>query len=475
MPQIQTSPTPRPEIRRRRRPVRSTSGNGATFAVALVLVGTVVGLAFGLQTNDYNIWGAFIVGPILLLLALPLALSCARVEGDPRLVPFIMGAAFAKIIGGAVARYAMVYVLYDSGDARLYDERGLALAAQFRDGDFSGIGKLTSTEFIETLTGFVYTVTGPTQLGGFMVYSFFAFVGTYLAYRAFRLGYPDGDARRYRWLIFFFPTMLFWPSSVGKDAFMVLCLGACMYGVAAVVQGRLTGLIVLGLGVWGSVVVRPHVTLIVLVGFAVALPVSLLRGTNGEVEDRATRHRLTGLVAVVAVVLALGAVVSAAEDRFKLDELNPESAQGVFEEVNRTTGQGGSSFTAPNVNSPPGLIAAAVTVIARPFPWEAKNIQSLLTAAEGLLLVLMLVLAARRLRSLPALLLREPYVAFAAVYCVGFIVAFVNVENFGILARQRVQMLPALLVLVSLAPVENRRFESETVVSASSDAGHASH
>ena len=55
-----------------------------------------------------------------------------------------------------------------------------------------------------------------------------------------------------------------------------------------------------------------------------------------------------------------------------------------------------------------------------------------------------------RLRSLGRMMRRSPYVA----YCVGvvlmFVYAFSALSNFGILARQRVQVLPFFLVLLCL-------------------------
>ncbi len=50
---------------------------------------------------------------------------------------------------------------------------------------------------------------------------------------------------------------------------------------------------------------------------------------------------------------------------------------------------------------------------------------------------------------------------FALVYTSAFIVAFASFANFGILARQRVLMLPFFLVLLSL-PLR-RRHESDAV------------
>jgi len=52
----------------------------------------------------------------------------------------------------------------------------------------------------------------------------------------------------------------------------------------------------------------------------------------------------------------------------------------------------------------------------------------------------------RRLRS-------QPYVTFALASVLLWILAFGIIANFGILARERTQMLPYFFVLLSVAPV----------------------
>jgi hypothetical protein len=52
---------------------------------------------------------------------------------------------------------------------------------------------------------------------------------------------------------------------------------------------------------------------------------------------------------------------------------------------------------------------------------------------------------------------RQPYVVFCLVFSVLFIVAYSSYANFGLLARQRVQLYPLFLVLISIPPVTGRR------------------
>jgi hypothetical protein len=100
---------------------------------------------------------------------------------------------------------------------------------------------------------------------------------------------------------------------------------------------------------------------------------------------------------------------------------------------------------------------APVTVLFRPFPTEAHNAEALVASGEGFLLLALVVLNLRRFGAARRQLRRVPYLAMAAIYCTMFVFAFSSMGNFGILARQRVQMLPLLFVFLALPVVRDRR------------------
>jgi hypothetical protein len=90
-------------------------------------------------------------------------------------------------------------------------------------------------------------------------------------------------------------------------------------------------------------------------------------------------------------------------------------------------------------------------VLIRPFPWEAHNSQALVSAAEGTLLIYLCWRHRNRLRRLP-LLIRRSYPAFCFAYAAMFVYAFSTFGNFGILARERVMVLPFIFALLCLPP-----------------------
>lgn len=435
------------QLARQRTSNRSTTQQLATAPLVLVcLLACMVGLAVTIELATYNIWGAFWIGPALLMLCIPIANHASHVTGDVRFGRLVMIAAIVKVVGASVARYWVDFSVYGGSDATEYHEEGVVLAPILRSGVYDGLGKLSGTRFTEVVTGHVYALAGPSRLGGFMVFSWLAFVGLYLFWRAFCIAVPTGDHRRYALLVFFFPTILIWTSGTGKDAWMMLCLGGAAWGFASLLAGRWRVLPVLGLALWGAAIVRPHLVLIMLIAAAAGVLVRLLPAQESQTDARRGSRALLIGVLTVATVLTVGQ----AEQYFGLDDLDVESAREVTDRVVTNTGLSGSTFQAPDPGTPVGYLRAGITVLFRPFPLEVPTAQGTATAAEGVALLLLLYFSARRLGRLPAALLRIPYMAFAMTYVIAFVYAFASISNFGILARQRAQLLPMIFALMSL-------------------------
>jgi hypothetical protein len=118
-------------------------------------------------------------------------------------------------------------------------------------------------------------------------------------------------------------------------------------------------------------------------------------------------------------------------------------------DVSDQTATGGSEVEGGAVGSPAQLPGAIIKVLYRPLIYEAGNAQALLSALEGTALL------AITIWNLPAMwrnkrrLREKPYLLMAFFYTGGFIIGFSAILNLGLLARQRVQVLPMLFVLIA--------------------------
>jgi hypothetical protein len=403
---------------------------------------------------SWDIWAAIVIAPILFTITLPIMRFALRKETDPRIHKLVVFALLAKLLG-AMARYALTFELYGRADADEYHRVGGLLARGFWDGNLAQVmnvetQELTGTAFIKLVTGFLYLGTGPTKLGGFVVFSWLSFLGLFAFFKALSIGFPEANRFRYGVLLFFLPSLVYWPSSLGKEAWMCFALGITAYGVALILRHQPLGYPVAGLGLLGTGMPRPHITALCVASLLVAY--ALRRKAWNE-----SKLGPVGKFAGIVVLLGIGAIVAtSAASFFELNEVNQGSVTSVIDYAGQQSSQGGSEFEAARVKSPAEFPGAALAVLFRPYPWEAGSAQALLTSFEGLLLLILCAASATRLLKVPSLMFRVPYVAFCVSYVAMFILAFSSIGNFGIMTRQRTQVMPFLLVLLAI-PLEQRR------------------
>jgi hypothetical protein len=418
------------------------------FVLALMVV-YVIGLLLFMENSTYETWGGLLLAPALILVSIPILSRQAAREGDRSLFWLLVAALIVKL-GGALIFHFVAYDLYGGvADAATYHEGGLRVAERFRAGNFdSGLGSLTGVDFMKFLAGVLYTVIGPTKFGGYLFFSWLGFLGLFLFYRAFTIAVPEGRARSYARLVFFLPSLAFWPSSIGKEAWMMLALGVAAFGAARALSGRTwRGLLLAGLGMWMAALVRPHIAGLIGVGLAVAY---LFRRPREELRQLAPVAKALSMivVAVVAVVVVVRA------ERF-LSDAGVETDRGIAgvqNSITSRTSEGGSYFPPSILQSPAQAPLAVLTVMFRPLPHEAHNATSFAASVENSFLLLLTLIripwALAALRSIR----RQPYIALAIVYTAIFIVAFSSFANFGNLVRQRVQVLPFFVALLCVPP-----------------------
>lgn len=425
-----------------------------SVAAGTAVVGYVAVFVWGMENTSYDTWGALLILPLLVAVSAPVLGRIAARDPDPRTYRLLMLALTFKLFA-AIPRFLMAFVLYDGqSDSAMYDQEGRALAALFRQGVFEAdLGRpVAGTGFVIIVTGIAYALVGPSIGGGFLFFSWLGFWGLLLFWRAVRIAFPQADGRRYALLVFFLPSLLFWPSSIGKDSWMMLALGVTAYGTARVLTRSRGGFLALALGSLGTAMVRPHITVLAGAGLGVAY---LLRRRPRQVSALGPVRAIAG-IAVMCVGIVL--MLQQASTFFGLENTDSQSVTDVLSETQRRTSQGGSAEAdatgtaagaGPAVNlSPLNLPVNVVTVLFRPFPFEAHNLQALIASLECVVLMGVFIAAWQRLRRIPAMFAKEPYIAFTSVYCLLFCWAFANINNLGILTRERVQVLPLVLVLL---------------------------
>ena len=160
-------------------------------ATGLVAIAAYVGIFNYLLANrTYDQWGALIIGPLLVIVSIPIISAVAKRTGDEWLLKVAIAGLVIKLFA-SVARYWTAFVFYDgSADAAGYNKGGAEFAEDFRhlmfttevfgpDVDRRFIG----TGFIIFFTALVYAISGPTLVGGYLIFSWIRLLGPVWLYR----------------------------------------------------------------------------------------------------------------------------------------------------------------------------------------------------------------------------------------------------------------------------------------------------
>jgi hypothetical protein len=393
-------------------------------------------------------WGTAVVALFFFVVVAVIGNSMAWPKDRTWLPTVIIGGYLAKLLG-STARYLVLELVYNGkGDAVGYHGAGLQLSSVWRSFQVPSNVERVGTDVVEAITGLLYVPYQPSMLGGFFIFASIAFFGQMLLYAAFRHSFPTRHLKWYAGLIFFWPTMVYWPSSIGKEALMIFWIGLTSYGVARLLKSYSPAWVFLiALGLAGGGIIRLHMSLLLAGGLVFALLIGKAPAIKGA------QLRRFGLLGTAAAGLVVVAVFTAAD--FGVDLTAVASAEAATDEVGNVlegvadqTDKGDSAVTGEAVSSPADLPEAILRVMFRPLPNEADTMQLLASSAEGTLLLLVFLFRLPWILRNMFRMRRTPYAIFAFLYTGGFIVAFSAILNLGILARQRSQVIPFFLALM---------------------------
>jgi hypothetical protein len=341
---------------------------------------------------------------------------------------------------GAVAHECVTRRLYrDERDADMYHRDALRLARQFRRWNFElQLDRRPGLAGMRYLTGVVVTVVGRSRLAASIVFSWLAFWGLFWFYRAFVVAVPAGDPQLYLALLALTPSLVFFASSISKQAWILFSLGLAALGAAHVLaEGTVGGLVLVTLGLAFAALVRPHIAALFAVSFAVAASVRF-----GMHDERVLLGTATG----VSVLLAL-AVRHLHKWGIRTGDfvslLRQAGAQSTF---------GGSAFAPAIPRRLRDVPFALATVLFRPHPFEAQNARVRAAAVESCCFFALWLLRLRSLVRAGAIARRDPYLLLAYMFTGLFAIAYSWAANFGLLTQHRIQVLPFAFVPIAMRP-----------------------
>jgi hypothetical protein len=411
---------------------------------ALVLVPLLLVAAWGLGTllaaKDAETVRAAVILSVLVVVSLCVFWLAARSDPAGPMLFTVLCISFGLKLLAVYLRFAGRLL----ADAIVYDQFAAQIAAAFGRGQWAVGAKFWGTEFIRIAGAFVYYLTGTTFYGISVLWAWFGLLGMLMFYKAFTITFPAGNRRLFMLLIFLYPSLLLWTGSLGKDALMLFFLGMGAYGAARVYYSvRIGGVLVLAAGIGGMLMVRPHLAAV----FAVAFGASFLtRPIHAGLLTPVIR-----LVSLIALVVVSAAVVSTAAGFVGLESLESQDVFQYIEVRQARTARGGSAFGVGDPRNPLNMVVGLPTVLFRPFPWEAHNLPAAVASVESMILLALVLYRWGSIKSALGMTRRNGYLLMIVVYTTLFVFFFSAIANFGIIARQRVQLYPFVFMLVAFA------------------------
>jgi hypothetical protein len=379
-----------------------------------------------------------------------IALACAVVLQAPipgRLRALIVLALVLRVVGAVVRFVVLHWVYHGVGDASGYFRVGAYYAEFFQNFDFTPIvdstmwwdGRWWGSSIVRWASGFVLTFIGPSMLGEFIVFSVLSFLGLVAFVVAFKRAFPSLPVARYARWVWLFPSLWYWPASVGKEALCLLGIGLATWGVIG--RGSRLSWLPLAAGTGLIVVIRPELAMVFLAAAIIAYWLG-----SGEQWTVGKTYQAVAIAAVSILVMTMGLRAVG------VGSFDVEGVQEYIElEPARAIG-GGSAIGAPPVGVL-GVPRALMNVLMRPFPWEGASAATLLAAVEVAALWAFALLRRRQLVAALRGWRRSRLLCLSLAFVLLYAAALgMMVGNLGILARQRIFLFPFLFVFFEAVP-----------------------
>lgn len=267
-------------------------------------------------------------------------------------------------------------------------------------------------------------------------------------------------------LLAFFPSLIFWGSTLGKDPLQCLCLGLYAYGsVLWIVEGRPLALLPLGLGLFGSYLLRPWAALMAIIALCLGILMGRCRGAI----------KISVLGPMVLVAISAVPFLGVMGTNINLEEFQLSMAWEILEAKGQSFAQDTKEFGASGVSliDEKGqmrklpIYEVMFGGLFRPLPFDITNFATGLAALENVVLLVMAVIGLFHMR---IKYLRNPIFLWLLLITLmwSIMYGYIVLANFGSGVRYKIQVLPFFILLIlSLTHAKGRAWletwESEKV------------
>lgn len=306
-----------------------------------------------------------------------------------------------------------------------------------------------STVFVGHVTQLLKIQLGASYIDCFMVFQAFGTWGLVILLRSFQEIYQKMDVTDAPLPLFllFIPSIHFWTVAIGKDAPMFFAVSLATW--ASINLGR--RLIPFGFAIAFMVLFRPHV--------AFATVVALLAASVLHSQLAFGRKAFIMVLGLIGTAFVLAAI----EASFKVNLADASSVAQFWE--SRAAAEAADKSSTSIVGAP--YPVRLVTLLFRPFFFDAKNMLGIIASLENVGSVLLFGYLIKQFRVIRYLSKRVLFINFALFYSLILIVMLsLLTYNIGLGLRERAMIMPPLFCLFAAALAYGRKMKAQSSAAA---------
>lgn len=331
---------------------------------------------------------------------------------------------------------------YIGPDAVGYHRDAIALLAAWRHGKVPPFLASGKEGFYYALAQ-IYGVFGPHKAAALAVIATCAALVLPITADTTRRLFGPGRDRPLAPLLLVLPAFVVWTSHLLREAPVILCIVIMVNGAVRLSQRLSLGAVVVTAATGGVLLtLRANVGFILLAG----LIIGMMFGRRHLLQGIPTAGATVGVAALLVLAGGLGLrgyqVITQTDLQEVSDlrgDLSTTADSGIQQQADVSTTRGAAGY----------LVAGLPTFFLGPFPWQVRGVRQFPGLLEAVTVWFLIPSLIRGIRKGWALIRRRALVVLVPALVLALALALAT-GNFGIIVRERLQVLVVLLPLIAL-------------------------
>ncbi len=380
-----------------------------------------------------------LVAVVLIFLTVPIARKVSDIEKDEKLYGLLMAAMVTHLVFCLASLYVVNHVYHGVTDYTRYVDNGAVLGRHFDRFDFTlppnVATKVLGDGSVSIAAGVVFAIVGVNKIAGFFVFSWLAFLATICFYRAFSVTFPEANRRAVRVprVLPPLPALLDVGHQQGSD------------------DVPLAG----GLGLrsrarcWPSAGAASCSSSSAPSSGCTSAPrsscCSWAPSPSPGCSGAPTSAPCAGIRRILVMGLQAALLIAAVTLAQELGKHAP-----VFNLTKLSQNNAGEASSIAYHPGPAGYPRDIWTVLFDPLPYNAHGDTQKFAAFENTIILILILISLPRLRLLLRTAFLRPYVLLAVLYSAAWPYAFAALGNLGLIDRERIMLLPFLMIPLAI-------------------------